>query len=117
MASGNFKHQFTFAIEIPEAPEREGGLDVGWHFRQKHFTILGLEDFLNPRDRRINTLILLPESAQDFDEKAARTAGSVRHADFGELRHEFVCAFEITFLAADGLADFIHDASGQRVDK
>ena len=55
--------------------------------------------------------------AEHFDEESARAAGRVGHADFGKLRHEFFGAGKIAFLAADGLADFIHEFSGQRVDQ
>ncbi len=117
VAQENLGDEDAAGVEIVLASEREGGLDVGRHFGQKHFAILGLEDFLNPRHRGVNALVLPPEGAQDFDEEAARAAGGVGHADFGKLCHELVRAFEIAFLAAHRGADFIHDAPGEQVDE
>src|SRR5436190_23802871 len=61
--------------------------------------------------------MLLPEGAEDFDEETAAATGGVGHADFSELRHEKVGAFEIAFLTAYGVADFVHELSGERVDQ
>ena len=113
MISSNSQHQPSFIVQIPPSPESKGGLDIGRHFREIHFTVVGLEDFLHPRAGGINALVLPPERAQDFDEKTTRSTGSVSHADLGELSHQLVRAFEIAFLTTDGLADFIHDLSDQ----
>src|SRR6266481_2055016 len=62
-------------------------------------------------------MVLLPETAEHLDEKAAAATGSVGDADFSELGHEQVGFFEIACLAAGGGADFVHDFSGERVDQ
>ena len=72
---------------------------------------------MNPVAGGVHALVLLPKSAQHFDEETAGAASGVGHADFGQLRHELFGAGKIAFLAADGIADFIHKFSGQRVDQ
>ena len=117
VAEENLGDEDAAVVKILAAAEGEGGFDVGRHFGQVHFAVFGLEDFLHPGAGLVNALVLLPEAAEDFDEKAARAAGGVRHADFGQLRHELFGAGEIALLAADGGADFVHEFAGERVDE
>jgi hypothetical protein len=61
------QHQLSFVVQIPVAAEGERGLDVGRHFGEIHFAVVGLEDFLNPRAGGVNALVLLPETPQGLE--------------------------------------------------
>lgn len=117
MAFSNSNHQLQFVVKILAAAERERGLDVGRHFGEIHFTVFRLREFDDPVAGFVNALILVPKTAQGFDEKAAGTASGVGHADFKQLRHEFFSTLEIAFLAAHGFAYFVRDFSGKGVDE
>lgn len=117
MPFDNSKHQPSFAVKAPAAPEIQRGLDIGMPFGQVKLAVFGAENLLHPGAGLVNALVLLPEAAEDFDEKAAAAASGVRHADFGQLRHELFGAGEIALLAADGGADVVHEFAGEGVDE
>lgn len=111
-----YRDKLTLAVKIPVAAESNGGLDVRRHFGEVHLAVVGFKDFQHPVAGGVDALIILPETSEHLDDESARAAGHVGHADFGQLRHEGFGAGEIALLAADGVADFIHQFSGQGVD-
>ena len=113
VAFGNSYSQFSPITKLPAAAEAEGSFDVGGQFGQVKLAVFGGEDLLHPGDGLINALVLLPEAAEDFDEKAAAATSGVRHAYFGQLRHELFGVGEIALLAADGGTDVVHEFAGE----
>ena len=63
VAQQNLRDEDAAVVEILAAAEGERGLDVGRHFGEVHFAVVGLEDFLHPRAGVVNALVLLPEGS------------------------------------------------------
>lgn len=118
MCFSNFSQEKSRISKMMAEPELACSSSVCRNFVQIETALskiarLVTDEFDIPITRRINALVLLPEGTQSFDKKTAGAAGGVGDADFDELRHEFIGASEIAFLASDGVADFIDDFSSK----
>src|SRR5439155_18056839 len=68
MAEENLGDQDTVIVKMVAAAEGEGGFDVGRHFGEVEFAIVGLENFLDPGAGLVYALVLMPETTENFDE-------------------------------------------------
>ena len=118
MSLHNLGDEDAAVVKIPTFAEGAGLLDIR---RRVHQVAAGLP-VLHPKCGLVNALVLLPDAAQDFDEKAAAAARRVADGNPRELRHERFGAGEVGLARTDRIADLRdaraeqagHEAGGHR---
>lgn len=113
MVFSNIYHQFSFALKIPAFAEGAGLLDI----RRRVQEVAAVLPVLHPRRGFFHLLILRPDGAQNFDEKAAAAARGIGDGEAGELRHERIGGGKIGLARAGGFANLGDERAEQSGDE
>ena len=96
-------------VKIPAFAEGAGLLDI----RRRVHEVAAVLPVLHPERGLVYALVLFPDAAQDFDEKAAAAARRVADGETGELQHERFGGGEIGLTGTDGFADLRDERAEQ----